>query len=175
VPRGASRGGARRCANRDHNHAGCAEVIRDGWNGFLVPPGAPRMLAAKILDLLGNRENGPSHGRSRDRSASEEFSLENVVACQAALSGTSLIARAESVQEDRTSSSKEVTHAVRYRDECTSHAPPRVCWGSSIGRECIAPASLVSYVSAAEPRTTLHFASTANFDSSGNIFRRRSV
>jgi glycosyltransferase involved in cell wall biosynthesis len=64
---------------------GCAEVIRDGWNGFLVPPGAPRMLAAKILDLLGNRENGRAMaGRATER-VRKEFSLENVVACQAAL------------------------------------------------------------------------------------------
>jgi len=64
---------------------GCAEVICDGWNGFLVPPGAPRMLAAKILDLLGNRENGRiMAGRAAER-VRKEFSLENVVACQAAL------------------------------------------------------------------------------------------
>jgi glycosyltransferase involved in cell wall biosynthesis len=64
---------------------GCAEVIRDGWNGFLVPPGAPRMLAAKILDLLGNRENGRAMaGRATER-VRKEFSLKNVVACQAAL------------------------------------------------------------------------------------------
>src|SRR5262249_51657015 len=28
---------------------GCTDVVRDGWSGFLVPPRAPRVLAAKIL------------------------------------------------------------------------------------------------------------------------------
>jgi glycosyltransferase involved in cell wall biosynthesis len=36
--------------------AGCTEVIRDGWNGFLVPPHEPRLLAARILDLLRDRQ-----------------------------------------------------------------------------------------------------------------------
>nr|WP_245431479.1 glycosyltransferase [Mesorhizobium atlanticum] len=62
-----------------------AEVIRDGWNGFLVPPGAPSMLAAKILELLGNRENGRVvAGRAAER-VRKEFSVEHVVACQAAV------------------------------------------------------------------------------------------
>jgi glycosyltransferase involved in cell wall biosynthesis len=35
---------------------GCVDVVRDGWNGVLVPPREPRLLAAKILDLLRDRE-----------------------------------------------------------------------------------------------------------------------
>ncbi len=35
---------------------GCCEVIRDGWNGLLVPPGKSEVLAAKILQMLSDRE-----------------------------------------------------------------------------------------------------------------------
>ncbi len=34
---------------------GCIDVICDGWNGFLVPPRDPRLLAERILDLLRDR------------------------------------------------------------------------------------------------------------------------
>jgi hypothetical protein len=43
------------------------------------------MLAAKILELLGNRENGRvMAGRAAER-VRKEFSLEHVVSCQAAV------------------------------------------------------------------------------------------
>jgi glycosyltransferase involved in cell wall biosynthesis len=64
---------------------GCAEVIRDGWNGFLVPPGAPSVLAARILDLLVNREKGRDMADRAAKRVRKEFSLETVVAHQAAL------------------------------------------------------------------------------------------
>jgi glycosyltransferase involved in cell wall biosynthesis len=35
---------------------GCRSIIRDDWNGCLVPPGAPQVLAAKILDLLDDKQ-----------------------------------------------------------------------------------------------------------------------
>ncbi len=35
---------------------GCTDVVRDGWNGVLVPPGEPRILAERILDVLRERE-----------------------------------------------------------------------------------------------------------------------
>jgi glycosyltransferase involved in cell wall biosynthesis len=45
---------------------GCRDVIRDGWNGYLVPPRSPRVLAVKILDLLRNRHTAQQMG---DRAA----------------------------------------------------------------------------------------------------------
>lgn len=64
---------------------GCAEVIRDGWNGFLVPPGAPPILAAKILYLLANREKGRVMADRAAEHVRKEFSLETVIAHHAAL------------------------------------------------------------------------------------------
>ena len=64
---------------------GCCDVIRDGWNGYLVPPRDPGMLAARILDLLRDRETGRTMaGRAAER-VREEFGLETIVARQAAL------------------------------------------------------------------------------------------
>jgi glycosyltransferase involved in cell wall biosynthesis len=64
---------------------GCAEVIRDGWNGLLVPPGAPPALAAKILYLLDNREKGQAMAECAGEHVRKEFSLATVVASHAAL------------------------------------------------------------------------------------------
>ena len=36
--------------------AGCAEIVRDDWSGYLVPPRAPKRLAARIIDLLDDRQ-----------------------------------------------------------------------------------------------------------------------
>ncbi len=64
---------------------GCREVIRDGWNGFLVPPRAPHRLAARILDLLRDRETGRTMaGRAAER-VRQEFALGTIVARHAAL------------------------------------------------------------------------------------------
>lgn len=64
---------------------GCCDVIRDGWNGFLIPPRAPPMLAAKILDLLRDRETGRTMGSRAAERVRQEFGLGTIVARQAAL------------------------------------------------------------------------------------------
>jgi glycosyltransferase involved in cell wall biosynthesis len=64
---------------------GCCDVIRDGWNGFLVPPRAPQMLATKILDLLRDRETGRTMGGRAAELAGREFGLRTIVARQVAL------------------------------------------------------------------------------------------
>jgi glycosyltransferase involved in cell wall biosynthesis len=59
---------------------GCCDVVRDGWNGYLVPPRAPRILATKILDLLRDRGKAVAMGaRARDL-VKREFNLETTVA-----------------------------------------------------------------------------------------------
>ena len=64
---------------------GCCEVIRDGWNGFLVPPHAPDRLAARIIDLLRDRKTaGMMAGRAEELVA-QKFSLRMIVARHVAL------------------------------------------------------------------------------------------
>jgi glycosyltransferase involved in cell wall biosynthesis len=54
---------------------GCCDVIRDGWNGFLVPPRAPQLLAPRILDLLRDRETARTMGRRAAELVRQEFNL----------------------------------------------------------------------------------------------------
>jgi glycosyltransferase involved in cell wall biosynthesis len=54
---------------------GCCDVVRDGWSGFLVPPRTPRMLAARILDLLRDRETAWTMGRRATDLVRREFNL----------------------------------------------------------------------------------------------------
>jgi len=64
---------------------GCYDVILDGWNGFLVPPRSPRLLAERILDLLRDRENAQVMGARAAELVRKEFNLEITVARYAAL------------------------------------------------------------------------------------------
>jgi glycosyltransferase involved in cell wall biosynthesis len=64
---------------------GCAEVIRDEWNGFLVPPRSPDLLAARILHLLRDRETGRAMGSRAAERVRREFGLAAIVARQAEL------------------------------------------------------------------------------------------
>jgi glycosyltransferase involved in cell wall biosynthesis len=59
---------------------GCSDVVRDGWNGFLVPPHAPRLLATKILDLLDDRSAARAMGARAADLVRQEFSLDLTVA-----------------------------------------------------------------------------------------------
>jgi glycosyltransferase involved in cell wall biosynthesis len=59
---------------------GCSDVVRDGWNGFLVAPHAPRLLASKILDLLDDRPAARAMGTRAAELVRQEFSLDLTVA-----------------------------------------------------------------------------------------------
>ncbi len=54
---------------------GCRDVISDGWNGFLVPPRAPRLLAGKILDLLRDPKTARIMGHRAGELVRREFDL----------------------------------------------------------------------------------------------------
>jgi glycosyltransferase involved in cell wall biosynthesis len=54
---------------------GCGDVICDGWNGFLVPARAPRLLAEKILDLLRDPETARTMGQRAGELVRREFNL----------------------------------------------------------------------------------------------------
>jgi glycosyltransferase involved in cell wall biosynthesis len=59
---------------------GCREVVRDGVNGFLVPPGQPDALAETIERLVSDDELRSRLGAaSRERSI-REFDERSVVA-----------------------------------------------------------------------------------------------
>jgi glycosyltransferase involved in cell wall biosynthesis len=64
---------------------GCTDVIRDGWNGFLVPPRNPRLLAERILDLLRDRVTAAEMGARAAQLVRTEFNLAITVARYAAL------------------------------------------------------------------------------------------
>lgn len=64
---------------------GCGDVIRDGWNGFLVPPRAPRVLAARILDLLRDRQTAQQMADRAAATVRRELGLATIVARYAAL------------------------------------------------------------------------------------------
>ena len=66
---------------------GCVDVVRDGWNGYLVPPRSPRILAARILDLLRDREIARIMGARAAALVRRELSLGLTVARYAALYG----------------------------------------------------------------------------------------
>jgi glycosyltransferase involved in cell wall biosynthesis len=59
---------------------GCNDVVRDGWNGFLVPPHSPRLLASKIIDLLDDRSAARVMGARAAELVRQEFSLDLTVA-----------------------------------------------------------------------------------------------
>ena len=59
---------------------GCTDVIRDGWNGFLVPPRDPRLMADRILDLLRDRVAAAAMGARAAQLVRTEFNLEITVA-----------------------------------------------------------------------------------------------
>ena len=64
---------------------GCNDVVRDGWNGFLVPPRAPGIGRARILDLLRDRQTAKAMGDRAARFVAQEFSLGLVVGRYSAL------------------------------------------------------------------------------------------
>lgn len=64
---------------------GCSDVVRDGWNGFLVPPRAPDILAARILDLLRDRTTARVMGERASKLVRQEFGLKITIARYAAL------------------------------------------------------------------------------------------
>jgi len=64
---------------------GCTDVIRDGQNGFLVPPRDARLLAERILDLLRDRVTAAAMGARAAQLVRKEFNLEITVARYAAV------------------------------------------------------------------------------------------
>lgn len=64
---------------------GCREIVRNGVNGFLVPPKDPEQLAQALATLLQNRELRQRMGKASREIAVNEFSEELVVRATLAL------------------------------------------------------------------------------------------
>ena len=58
---------------------GCTDVIRDGWNGYIVPTHSPSALAARIIDLLDDRQNAHLMRRRAAALVRREFNLDVTV------------------------------------------------------------------------------------------------
>jgi glycosyltransferase involved in cell wall biosynthesis len=59
---------------------GCREVVRDDYNGILVPPRDPARLADAIAELTGDRHKRMEMGRRGRELAVAEFSTRRVIA-----------------------------------------------------------------------------------------------
>lgn len=59
--------------------AGNSEVVLDGYNGLLVPPGSAEQLAAAIKCLLGNKQERDRMGRNA-RQKVQEFDVDTLMA-----------------------------------------------------------------------------------------------
>jgi glycosyltransferase involved in cell wall biosynthesis len=64
---------------------GCTDVVRDGWNGFLIPQRAPDVLAQRILELLSDQQKARLMGSRGARLVEQEFALDLTVNRYAAL------------------------------------------------------------------------------------------
>lgn len=64
---------------------GCTDLVRDGESGFLVPLRAPRELAARILDLLGDRQRAQAMAARAAQTVRQEMGLATIVSHYAAL------------------------------------------------------------------------------------------
>ncbi|WP_407153964.1 glycosyltransferase [Bradyrhizobium sp. STM 3557] len=64
---------------------GCCEVLRDGWNGLLVPPENADRLAVGIINLLRDRKTAEIMARRAEELVAQKFSLRMIVARHIAL------------------------------------------------------------------------------------------
>jgi glycosyltransferase involved in cell wall biosynthesis len=64
---------------------GSPEIVREGVNGFLVPPGAPAALARRIVDLLSDPALRARMGEEGRGIVVREFSLDQMRASYDAL------------------------------------------------------------------------------------------
>jgi glycosyltransferase involved in cell wall biosynthesis len=58
---------------------GCTDVVQNGWNGVLVPPGRPELLAARILELLDDPARAQAMGARGADLVRREFLLTTTV------------------------------------------------------------------------------------------------
>jgi len=85
VPRVLLEAGLAGCPMVTTDLAGCRDVVRDGWSGFLVPAGAPHILADRILAMLRDRETAKTMAGRATTLVRQKFGLTSIVARYATL------------------------------------------------------------------------------------------
>ena len=85
VPRVLLEAGIMECPLITTNMPGCKEVVRDGWNGLLVPPRDKNALATAILQLLKSGEKRALMGSRSSLHVRENFSLSKVADAYASI------------------------------------------------------------------------------------------
>jgi glycosyltransferase involved in cell wall biosynthesis len=108
---------------------GCCDVVRDGWNGFLVPPRAPRILATRIVDLLRDRGRARAMGARASKLVKKEFNLPITVARYAAaykelLNGVGQGRRHASVDVAELESFRPIVSRLGDHDTGAGHGMP---------------------------------------------------
>jgi glycosyltransferase involved in cell wall biosynthesis len=103
---------------------GCCEVIRDGWNGFLVPPHDSDSLAAKIFELLRDRKTGETMAGRAEELAAQKFGLRMIVARYAELYAE-LLARTSRPSVDEFESTPLAPQGLCHHGQ---HDPKLVDW-----------------------------------------------
>ena len=58
---------------------GCVDIVQDGVSGFLVPPGKPKILADRIIDVLRDRQGAKAMAERARTLVKNEFSLKITV------------------------------------------------------------------------------------------------
>lgn len=61
------------------NNGGTPELVQDGINGFLIPPGSPEFLGSRIVELINNPELRKSMGLKSQEQIEKNFSIESMV------------------------------------------------------------------------------------------------
>lgn len=74
---------------------GVSDLIKDGENGFVIPPGNISLMAEKVLLLLGDEQLRKRLGAAAARSISEEFDIDGMVRAQERLYGECLYGSAQ--------------------------------------------------------------------------------
>ena len=85
IPRALCEAGLARLPIVTTSMPGCCRVVRNGWNGYVVPPRSPALLADRILDLLANRDHARMMGQRGALPVRRELSLDAIVAGYARL------------------------------------------------------------------------------------------
>jgi hypothetical protein len=102
---------------------GCADVVVDGGSGFVVPPGRPEVLAARILDLLNDPAAAHKMGQCARLRVQEHFSLDKIVDRYTAAYQQLLSSQACPVGE-RSSVSAHQDFSAPELDNTVDPAPP---------------------------------------------------